>query len=68
MLGLAQDGLAAADVADRHRAPEHGGGIVADRVVAERDEVVVPGEDLRPVGLLGVCASPCRAAISASSW
>ena len=43
----------AEDVADRDRAAEHGGGVLAHRVVGEGDEVVVPGEDLRPVGLLG---------------
>jgi hypothetical protein len=54
-VGLAQPGGGAEDVADRDRAAEHGGRVLAHRVVAERDEVVVPGEDLRPVGLLGAC-------------
>ena len=52
-VGLAQPGGGAEDVADRDRAPEHRGGVLAHRVVGEGDEVVVPGEDLRPVGLLG---------------
>ena len=42
-------------MADRDRAPEHRGGVLAHRVVGEGDEVVVPGEDLGPVGLLGAC-------------
>jgi hypothetical protein len=42
-------------VADRDRAPEHRGRVLAYRVVGEGDQVVVPGEDLRPVGLLGAC-------------
>ena len=54
-VGLAQPGGGAEDVADRDRAAEHGGGVLAHRVVGEGDEVVVPGEDLRPVGLLGAC-------------
>ena len=52
---LAQPGGGAEDVADRDRAPEHRGGVLVHRVVGEGDEVVVPGEDLRPVGLLGAC-------------
>ena len=52
-VGLAQPGGGTEDVADRDRAAEHGGGVLAHRVVGEGDEVVVPGEDLRPVGLLG---------------
>jgi CubicO group peptidase (beta-lactamase class C family) len=52
-VGLAQPGGGTEDVADRDRAAEHGGGVLAHRVVGERDEVVVPGEDLRPVGLRG---------------
>jgi hypothetical protein len=56
-LGLPQAGRRTEDVADRDGAPEHRGGIVSHRVIGERDEVVVPGEDLRPVGLLGVAAS-----------
>ena len=52
-VGLAQPGGGAVDVADRDRAAEHGGGVLVHRVVGEGDEVVVPGEDLRPVGLLG---------------
>ena len=54
-VGLAQPGGGAEDVADRDRAPEHRGGVLAHRVLGEGDEVVVPGEDLRPVGLLGAC-------------
>ena len=54
-VGLAQSGGGAKHVADRHRAPEHGGWVVAHRVVGEGDEVVIPGKDLRPVGLLGDC-------------
>src|SRR3954454_14338447 len=52
-VGLAQAGGGAEHVADRDGAAEHGGRLLADRVVGEGDEVVVPGEDLRPVGLLG---------------
>ena len=52
-VGLAQAGGGPENVANRDCAPEHRGGVVAHRVVGERDEVVVPGEDLRPVGLLG---------------
>src|SRR6476661_3265044 len=52
-VALAQAGGGAVDVADRDGAAEDGGGVVADRVVGERDEVVIPGEDLWPVGLLG---------------
>ena len=54
-VGLAQPGAGTEDVADRDRAAEHRGGVLVHRVVGERDEVVVPGEDLRPVGLLGAC-------------
>ena len=54
-VGLAQPRGGAEDVADRDRAPEHRGGVLAHRVAGEGDEVVVPGEDLRPVGLLGAC-------------
>ena len=52
-VGLAQPGRGTEDVADRYRAPEHGGGVLAHRILGEGHEVVVPGEDLRPVGLLG---------------
>ena len=52
-VGLAQPGGGAVHVADRDRAPEHGGGVVARGLVGEGDEVVVPREDLRPVGLRG---------------
>ena len=54
-IGLEQPRGGTEDVADRDRAAEHGGGVLAHRVVGEGDEVVVPGEDLRPVGLLGAC-------------
>ena len=54
-LGLAQPGVGAEDVADSHRPPKHGGGVLAGWIVAKGDEVVVPGKDLRPVGLLGAC-------------
>ena len=50
---LAQPGAGTEDMADRDRAAEHRGGVPAHRVLCQRDEVVVPGEDLRPVGLLG---------------
>jgi hypothetical protein len=40
-------------VADRDRAAQNGGGVLVHRVVGEGDQVVVPGEDPRPVGLLG---------------
>jgi hypothetical protein len=52
-VGLAQPRGSPEYVADRDRAAEHRGGVLAHRVVGEGDEVVVPGEDLRPVGLLG---------------
>ena len=39
-------------VADRDGAAEHRGGVLAHGVLGQPDEVVVPGEDLRPVGLL----------------
>jgi len=48
---LAQPRGGAEHVADRDRAAEHRGGILTHGVVAEGDEVVVPGEDLLPVGL-----------------
>ena len=67
-VGLAQPGGGAEGVADRDRAAEHGGGVPAHRVVGEGDQVVVPVEDLRPVGLLGLAASSCRAAMAASTW
>ncbi len=50
---LAQSGGGTEDVADRDRAAEHRGGVLADGLLGQRDDVVVPGEDLRPVGLLG---------------
>jgi len=52
-VGLAQPGGGTESVADRDRAPEHRGGVLTHGIVGEGDEVVVPGEDLRPVGLLG---------------
>ena len=52
-VGLAQPGGGTEDMAERDRAPEHRGGVLAHGVVGQRDEVVVPGEDLRPVSLLG---------------
>jgi hypothetical protein len=52
-VGLEETCGRAYDVSDRDRAAEHGGGVLVDRVVGEGDEVVVPGEDLGPVGLLG---------------
>ena len=51
--GLAQPAAAPRTSADRDGALEHGGRVLARRVGAKGDEVVVPGEDLRPVGLLG---------------
>jgi hypothetical protein len=68
-VGLAQPGGRAEHVADRDRAPEHRGGVVAHLVVGEGDEVVVPGEDLPPVGLLGAGRVVVQgAAIAASIW
>ena len=52
-VGLAQPRGGTERVADRDRAAQHGGGVLVHRVVGEGDEVVVPGEDLRPVDLLG---------------
>ena len=54
-VGLAKPGGRVEEVAHRDRAPEHRGGVLAHRVVGERNELVVPGEDLRPVGLLCAC-------------
>jgi hypothetical protein len=48
LLDGAQPGKRSVDLADRDRAAERG-----DRIVGELDELVVPGENLRPVGLLG---------------
>ena len=50
---LAQTGGPTEGMADRDRAAEHRGGVLAHGVVGEGDEIVVLGEDLRPVGLLG---------------
>ncbi len=52
-VGLAQTGGRAEHVPDRDRAPQHRCRVLAHRVGGEAHEVVVPGEDLRPVGLLG---------------
>src|SRR5688500_14175159 len=52
-VGLEQPRSGTDHVADRDRAAEHGGGVLARRVLGEGDEVVVPGEDLRPIGLPG---------------
>src|SRR5438128_10273405 len=52
-VGLAQPSGGTVHVADGDRPPEHRGRLLAHRVVAEGDQVVVPGEDLGPVGLLG---------------
>jgi hypothetical protein len=54
-VGLLQPGGGTEDVADRDCAPEKRGGVLAHGVVGEGNEVVVPGQDLRPVGLLGAC-------------
>ena len=51
-IGLEQPLDRTDDVADGNRPAEHGGGVLAYRVVGEGDEVVIPGEDLRPIGLL----------------
>ena len=51
-VGLAQPRGGAQYVADRDRPPSTAAGL-AYGVLAERDEVVVPGEDLQPIGLLG---------------
>ena len=51
---LAHPGGGTEDMADRDRAAEDCGRVPAQRVRAQREEVVVPGEDLRPIGLLGV--------------
>ena len=52
-INLAQPGPSADGVPNRDRAPEHRGGVAAHGIVGERDEVVVPGQDLWPVGLAG---------------
>jgi hypothetical protein len=52
-VSLAQPRGATAHVTDRDRATQHGGGVLVHRIVGEADEVVIPGEDLRPVGLFG---------------
>ena len=67
-VGLAQPGGGAEDVAHRDRAPEYRGGVAAHRVVGEGDEVVVPGEDLRPSVSSARAASSWRAAMAASIW
>ena len=54
-VGLAQTGGGTDHVPHGDRTTEHGGGVPAHRIVGEDDEVVVPGEDLRPVRLLGRC-------------
>jgi hypothetical protein len=46
--GRPQPGERPVDLADHHRPAQRGG-----RIVGERDQVVVPGQYLRPVGLLG---------------
>jgi len=51
-VGLEQPSLGTEDMADRYGAAEHRGGVLAHRILAQRDEVVIPGEDLAPVGLL----------------
>jgi hypothetical protein len=38
-------------MADRHPAAEHRCGVLPHGVLGQRDEVVVPSEDLRSVGL-----------------
>jgi hypothetical protein len=53
--GLAQPRGGTEHVADRDRAAQHGGGVLVHRVAGEGGQVVVPGEDLRPVGLPGAC-------------
>ena len=50
---LAQPGGDAEHMADRDRAAKHRGRILAHGVRRQREEVVVPREDLWPVGLLG---------------
>ena len=50
-LGLGEAGRGARDVSDGDRSVEHRGGVVVVGVVAQRDQLVVPLEDLRPVGL-----------------
>jgi hypothetical protein len=52
-VGLPQPGRGTEHMADRDRAAEHPGGILTHRIPGQRDEVVVPGEEMRPVGLLG---------------
>jgi hypothetical protein len=55
-------------VADRDRAPERRGGVLAHRVVGEGDEIVVQaricGQSVSPA----LAASSCRAAMAASIW
>jgi hypothetical protein len=48
-VGLAQPRGGTEHVADRDSAAQHSGGVLVHRVVGEGDQVVVPGEDLRPV-------------------
>ena len=52
-VGFAQPGGGAEDLADRDRAAKHRGRVLPHGIVDEGDQVVIPGEDLRPVGLLG---------------
>jgi hypothetical protein len=55
-------------VADRDRAAEHGGGILAHRVVGEGNEVVVQARICGQSVSRALPASSCRAAMAASTW
>ena len=50
-LGLRETGASAGDVSDRNGSVEDSGRVIVLRIVAEGDQVVVPREDLWPVGL-----------------
>ena len=50
-VGLAQPRGGAEHVPDGDRPAQHRGRVLPHRVGGERDQVVVPGQDLRPVGL-----------------
>src|SRR5690606_31808465 len=52
-LGLSQPSGGAQDMADGNRPPQDRGRILTHRVIGQSDQIVVPREDLQPVGLFG---------------
>ena len=55
-------------MADCDRAAEHGGGVLAHRVVGEGDEVVDQARICGESASSALAASSCRAAMAASIW